>query len=64
MLPESASARQAYDTVSTDFPPYRETPIWVAVEGGGPKAAAASQPRYAGRPASPKCSRRSPSAEA
>jgi RND superfamily putative drug exporter len=41
VLPESASARQAYDTVSTEFPPYHETPIWVDVEGGGPKAAAA-----------------------
>ncbi|HEX5713730.1 MAG TPA: MMPL family transporter [Solirubrobacterales bacterium] len=41
VLPESASARQAYDTVSQEFPPYRETPIWVAVEGGGPEAAAA-----------------------
>jgi RND superfamily putative drug exporter len=38
VLPESASARQAYETVSEEFPPYRETPIWVAVEGGGPKA--------------------------
>jgi uncharacterized membrane protein YdfJ with MMPL/SSD domain len=41
VLPESASARQAYDTVSTEFPPYHETPIWIDVEGGGPKAAAA-----------------------
>ncbi len=41
VLPESASARQAYEQVSTEFPPYRETPIWVGVEGGGPKAAAA-----------------------
>jgi uncharacterized membrane protein YdfJ with MMPL/SSD domain len=40
VLPESASARQAYDTVSTEFPPYHETPIWIDVEGGGPKAAA------------------------
>jgi len=40
VLPESASARQAYDAVSEEYPPYRETPIWVAVEGGGPKAAA------------------------
>jgi uncharacterized membrane protein YdfJ with MMPL/SSD domain len=39
VLPESASARQAYDTVSERFPPYRETPIWVAVDGGGPRAA-------------------------
>ncbi len=40
VLPTSASARQAYETVSTEFPPYRETPIWVDFEGGGPKAAA------------------------
>ena len=45
VLPESASARQAYDTVSTEFPPYRETPIWVDVEGGGPKAPAAMAAR-------------------
>jgi putative drug exporter of the RND superfamily len=40
VLPESASARQAYDTVSEEFPPYRETPIWVSVEGAGPGASA------------------------
>ena len=40
VLPESASARQAYDTVSERFPPYRETPIWIAVEGGGPRVPA------------------------
>jgi putative drug exporter of the RND superfamily len=40
VLPESASARQAYETVSNEFPPYHETPIWVDVEGGGPAAAA------------------------
>lgn len=39
VLPKSASARQAYDTVSSEFPPYRETPIWIDFEGGGPKAA-------------------------
>jgi uncharacterized membrane protein YdfJ with MMPL/SSD domain len=33
VLPESASARQAYEKVSDEFPPYRETPIWVGVEG-------------------------------
>jgi uncharacterized membrane protein YdfJ with MMPL/SSD domain len=38
VLPESASARQAYDTVSERFPPYHETPIWVDVDGGGPAA--------------------------
>jgi uncharacterized membrane protein YdfJ with MMPL/SSD domain len=39
VLPTSASARQAYDTVSEQFPPYHDTPIWVDVEGGGLKAA-------------------------
>jgi len=39
VLPTSTSARQAYDTVSEEFPPYHETPIWVDLEGGGPKAA-------------------------
>ena len=38
VLPKSASARQAYDTVSERFPPYRETPIWVSVEGATPRA--------------------------
>ncbi len=33
VLPKSAGARQAYDTVSSEFPPYRETPIWVSVKG-------------------------------
>ncbi|HEX8049857.1 MAG TPA: efflux RND transporter permease subunit, partial [Solirubrobacterales bacterium] len=40
VLPESASARVAYDDVSKQFPPYRDTPIWIDFEGGGPKAAA------------------------
>jgi RND superfamily putative drug exporter len=40
VLPKSASARQAYDTVRAEFPPYRETPIWIDVEGGGRGAAA------------------------
>ncbi len=34
VLPEDASARQAYDFTSAEFPPYRETPIWVLVEDG------------------------------
>jgi uncharacterized membrane protein YdfJ with MMPL/SSD domain len=38
VLPEEASARQAYDIVSDEFPPYRETPIWVAVRGGDPQS--------------------------
>jgi uncharacterized membrane protein YdfJ with MMPL/SSD domain len=40
VLPESASARQAYDVVSEEFPPYHETPIWIDLEGGGPRAGA------------------------
>ena len=39
VLPKEASARQAYDEVSAEFPPYRETPIWIAVDGAGPRAA-------------------------
>jgi uncharacterized membrane protein YdfJ with MMPL/SSD domain len=39
VLPDSASARQAYDTVSQQFPPYHDTPIWLDVEGGSPQAA-------------------------
>jgi uncharacterized membrane protein YdfJ with MMPL/SSD domain len=39
VLPESASARQAYDTVSERFPPYHETPIWIDVEGKDSAAA-------------------------
>jgi RND superfamily putative drug exporter len=38
VLPKSASARQAYETVSAQFPPYHETPIWIDVEGGGRRA--------------------------
>ena len=52
VLPRSASARQAYDTVSAEFPPYRETPIWIDVEGGGAEgggAVAAQVRRVAGR---------------
>ena len=35
VLPKSASARQAYDTVSDEFPPYRETPIWIDSKAAG-----------------------------
>jgi uncharacterized membrane protein YdfJ with MMPL/SSD domain len=34
VLPGDASARQAYDAVTDEFPPYREAPIWVSVKGG------------------------------
>ena len=40
VLPTSASARQTYETVSSEFPPYRETPIWIDLEDADPKAAA------------------------
>ncbi len=40
ILPKDASARQVYESMRTEFPPYRDTPIQVAVEGGGPRAAA------------------------
>ncbi len=39
VLPESASARQTYDTVSAEFPPYRESPIWIDLEDAGPQQA-------------------------
>ena len=41
VLPKSASARQTYDTINDRFPPFHETPIWIDLEGGGPKAAVA-----------------------
>jgi uncharacterized membrane protein YdfJ with MMPL/SSD domain len=40
VLPKDASARQAYDTVSAEFPPYRETPIWLSVKEATPKQTA------------------------
>jgi uncharacterized membrane protein YdfJ with MMPL/SSD domain len=40
ILPKDASARQVYAAMRTEFPPYRDTPIEVAVEGGGARAAA------------------------
>lgn len=40
VLPQSASSRQVYEIVNHRFPPYRESPLWVSIRGGGPKAAA------------------------
>ncbi|HEY2716265.1 MAG TPA: MMPL family transporter [Solirubrobacterales bacterium] len=34
VLPKDASARQAYNTVSQQFPPYRESPIVISFSGG------------------------------
>jgi len=36
VLPKDASARQTYEVVSEQFPPYRESPIVVSFTGGGP----------------------------
>ena len=41
VLPESASARQVDDVLRSDFPPFRDTPIRLAIEGGGENAVAA-----------------------
>lgn len=41
VLPKSASARIAYERISTEFPPYRETPIVVSYAGGTPVGARA-----------------------
>jgi RND superfamily putative drug exporter len=38
VLPASASARQVDDLMRSDFPPFRDTPIRLAVHGGGQKA--------------------------
>ena len=48
ILPKEASARQVYDTMQADFPPYRDTPIWVVVKGGG--AGAGARARRPGAP--------------
>src|SRR5919198_1104716 len=40
VLPESASARQVDTALRQDFPPFRDTPIRVVVEGGGRSAVA------------------------
>jgi uncharacterized membrane protein YdfJ with MMPL/SSD domain len=39
VLPDEASAHRTYDLVSNEFPPYHDSPIWIAVQGG-PGAAA------------------------
>ena len=41
VLPKSASARVAYERISAEFPPYRETPIVVSYAGGTPVGARA-----------------------
>jgi uncharacterized membrane protein YdfJ with MMPL/SSD domain len=39
VLPESASARQVDDALRADFPPFQDTPVTLAVSGGGQEAA-------------------------
>jgi uncharacterized membrane protein YdfJ with MMPL/SSD domain len=39
VLPQSASARQTYETVKNEFPPFHDTPIWIDVEGATPAQA-------------------------
>src|SRR5215212_7458234 len=39
VLPESASARQVDDVLRSEFPPYRDTPVTLAVSGGRNAAA-------------------------
>ena len=38
VLPESASARQVDSTLAADFPPFRDTPLTLAVGGGAAEA--------------------------
>jgi RND superfamily putative drug exporter len=38
VLPTSASARQVDDVMRADFPPFRDSPIRLAIEGASPKA--------------------------
>jgi uncharacterized membrane protein YdfJ with MMPL/SSD domain len=38
VLPDSASARQVDDVLRSDFPPFRDTPLEIAVEGGSQSA--------------------------
>jgi len=40
ILPEEASAREAYDVASAQFPPNREVPILIAVRGGDQRGVA------------------------
>ena len=40
VLPASATARQVDDVMRSDFPPFRDTPIRLAVQGGGRAATA------------------------
>ncbi len=45
VLPAGASARQVDNMIQKDFPPFRDTPIRVVVQGGDPGSAAAVRTR-------------------
>lgn len=45
VLPAEASAHRAYDIVREEFPPYRDSPIWVTVRGGDAESIAALRER-------------------
>ena len=38
ILPTSASARQVDDVMRAEFPPFRDSPVRLAIDGGGPRA--------------------------
>jgi RND superfamily putative drug exporter len=50
VLPESASARQVDTELRSSFPPFRDTPIQVVVDGGGARAAAKVTSQLRGLP--------------
>ena len=54
VLPESASARQVDDALRADFPPFRDTPITLAVQGGADQARAVAAPGRRDSTASPR----------
>jgi uncharacterized membrane protein YdfJ with MMPL/SSD domain len=43
VLPDSTSARQVDDTLRADFPPYRDSPVTLAVSGGAREAAGVAE---------------------
>jgi RND superfamily putative drug exporter len=50
ILPEEASAHQVDDVIRAEFPPFRDTPITVVVEGGGAAGARAVRSEVRGVP--------------
>jgi uncharacterized membrane protein YdfJ with MMPL/SSD domain len=48
VLPAEASAHRAYDIVRDEFPPYRDSPIWVTVRGADSESIAVLRKRVGG----------------